>query len=389
MLVLPCDCCDVTVAYSCCPCDIPQSDLTLTYASTGPAGNGSMTLSYTPQGSNPPIWLTTTCLDLGVLTLPVGNRHCWISFYAYCSNGATGWDAISWYQSGDTGCTGYPPGTGGERNQLTIDSFTCAPFHLHHNVGPSNGFPASVLIQGGFTTIDLDSSESTSGTCLYKFNVSGCNFIATQGVTVSAWTSAAKTTLLGTGATDSNGDITIVSTERTTNGHYEITGSRFTSLSGNGLLSSATSTNNFNLTATASYHCDTGICGWPIAGTLHMTHPVFGSVTLTYSSGHWTGTKAYSYPGNIAGGGSCAGATVTVSFDMDEGYGYTESWKYDGSGCPTDSGGNTATAFWTFENVDCYVPSVTAFSANFSKTPFAGEQENLYGSSFLNLSITE
>jgi hypothetical protein len=364
---------------ACCPVSIPLEDITLNYAGTGFAGNGSIAMVYTPAvGFTPASW-ASGCLDVGTIDVGSGPFHAWFKFQLSCST--PGQTSLHYDVYGNSTCTGSPTALG---SALTIASFSGTPFHLHND--PSIFAP---LVAAGFTSLDYDSPTNVTGACKYKFNVEGCNFIAAEGVTVSAWTSAAKTTLLGTGTTDSSGDILIVSTERTTNGHYEITGSRFTSLSGNGLLSSATSTNNFSLTATASYHCDSGICGWPIAGTLHMTHPVFGAVTLTYSSGHWTGTKAYSYPGNIAGGGSCAGATVTVSFDMDEGYGYTESWPYDGSDCPTDSGTNTATAFWTFEGVDCYVPSVTAFSANFSKTPFAGPQENLYGSSFLNLSITE
>lgn len=377
MLVFPCDCCGPVAVLSCCPVSIPLTDITLNYTGTGTAGNGSIAMVYTPAVGFTPAHWDSGCLDVGTIDVGSGPFHAWFKFQLSCS---TPGQTTLHYDVYGTACTGSPSSLG---SALTIDSFSGSPFHLHND--PSLFVP---LTAAGFTSLDYDSPVNAPGACKYIFNVSGCNFVPVGGVTVSAWTSAAKTTLMGTGATDSNGDITIISRERTTNGHYEITGSRFTTVSGNGLLSSATSTNNFNLSATGSYHCDSGTCGWPLPGTLHLTHPIFGAVTLTYSGGHWTGTAVYSYPGNIGSGGTCNPATVTVTCDMDESYTYSETWLTD-SDCPDDAGASPTTAYWGLDAVDCYFPSVQAFGAHYELTPSFGPQQNLYGTSPLSLSVVE
>lgn len=387
----PCDCCGPAPVLACCPCSIPQADLTVNYESTGPAGNGSMTLVYTPAGTLPdqptPVWLPESCIDLGVLTLPSGDAHCWLTFWVSCFNGTTTFESLSWYQDEDTGCTDYPF-TSAIHCVLAIDSFTCSPFHFHTDVDFRAGFPSSVLNEANFTSIDLDSPFSVPGYCVYNFTLHGCSDIPAEGVSLGVWTDATKATLVGTGTTDANGDVQIVGTQRLSNGHCEASGSRFSTASGNGVTPNPGSSSPLSLSPASGYRCTT-LCAWPIPEMLHATHPVFGPIAYAYSGGAWTAVVSYDHPGY----GTCPARTVTVTCSFDEFASYSESWDYDGSGCPDDSGGNPMSASWNFDPdaLACYVPGVSGLSIRYIYfVPGGGAEENLYQvSGMIELFLTE
>lgn len=377
MLVDPCCCNPVVTALPCCPCDLPEADFTVSWLSSGNAGDGSAVMIYYP---GPPALWRSTCVDLGTVTVFGSPIHFSVQFQIECDTGSVSVHAPS-YQNGT--CSGSPS----EFPPFGFDVFTCTPFHRHTSaaqIASQLTWPASPLYDAGFTSISFDSPNSTTGTCVYIFDIVGCNSIPAPGTTVNLWTSSAKTTLIGTrtGSGSINGAITA-------NGYYEVTGSRFLMASGSGVVPDITSSNTVSLTEASGYFCDASICGWPLSATLHSTHPVFGALTYTYSSGSWVASKSYSYPGNV-GGSTCAAKVVTVTCTWDGGTTYYESWPIDGSGCPDPAGaGGTATAVWIPGTVTCYQPSVTAFDAAWSFTPSSTAETNMYGTSALALDLTE
>jgi hypothetical protein len=100
---------------SCSPCNIPTSNLTVSW--TNPlTGNGSTGLTYNPGGS--PTW-TSGCADDGLL------------FELLCNAGNIELRAI-YFTSGScpTGTQAYCSNLLGVGSQLILSSYTCSPFSL-------------------------------------------------------------------------------------------------------------------------------------------------------------------------------------------------------------------------------------------------------------------
>jgi hypothetical protein len=191
-----------------------------------------------------------------------------------------------------------------------------------------------------------------------------------QGALVSVWTNSGKGTSLGSGTTDSAGQLLIDLGARTSF-YYEVTGTRFTMNSDSPTITLG-DTLNITMSAASGYECVTG-CAQPEPDTMHATHPVFGALTFAWSGGPWIATKNYSFPGF----GGCGAKTVAVTCVWDSGN-YYEQWKYDGSDCPDNAGATTATANWTPGAQVCYIPSVSSFSQAYTITPAAGHEANFY-----------
>ena len=226
---------------------------------------------------------------------------------------------------------------------------------------------------GDIKTVTLSDASN------HRWTFTGCSSAPLQNV-------ALVVTGVCTYNTDTSGQVNL--NLETGSYPWTATAPRFSGASGTKAVTSCA--DDFTTTAmsvAAGYHCFTGSgCAYPIADTLHATHPLFGAITLTYSSGNWVASVSYSYPGF----GACGAKTVTVTCTLNGTTGdYTESWKASVA-CPDNAGGSTITATWSLTGQTCYVPTVSAFSIAFNISPSAGAQQNFYqGSGSRSLTITE
>lgn len=309
------------IPLTCCPLGVPQKDLTLSYSSSGPAGNGSVTLTFTPGipgiGGVNDSWAYTGCIPLGMGGLSGFNNS--ISFSGTCNSGDCDF-ATEWYFSSNS-CTGTP-----NHAAYVLTDYTGSPFHLHHHVGPGDGYPNDDYASYGFTDFYIDSSGNSSFGCRYNFFVTGCSGGALAGSSVSLWTNSGKTVLISSGTTDSSGSLTLVN-DRFLSTYYEVSHSRFSTASGSIANPSSTGVTTVPLTIVSGYHCNSTLCAVPLANSLTVTNSILGSTTLTYTAGGtygngWYGTKSYSYPGCNC----CPSKTVTVTFVLLENGQYSEHW---------------------------------------------------------------
>lgn len=242
------------------------------------------------------------------------------------------------------------------------------------------------LPQGPFTDQAIAASADAigGGSCCQTFQVTGCNGVGLGYARVRVLTGPGGT-LLGEAVMNADGT-TALSWFGTCNVYVEVEYSPEFTTSGESLsLTAAGTTNLDGLTVASGYHCFPN-CAIPLPDTLHATHPALGALTFTYSSGFWVSTKVYSYPGFPDTG--CPSSTVTVTSKLNASTGaYTESWKTDDDGCPTNSGSNTYTVTWDNGPRACPPgPSLT-----YSRLADGAEEQNLYqdfGFDALSLSLT-
>jgi hypothetical protein len=135
---------------------------------------------------------------------------------------------------------------------------------------------------------------------------------------------------------------------------------------------------DLSLNVADGYHCLVSTdCLLPVANVLHATHPLFGAITLTYSSsgflgvGWYTPNIPYAYPGCSG----CAAGTVTALCYMLVDEGILHDYWHAGSSdhCPDDTGDEVAST-WTLESISC-PPS---FSMSFSLSPHAGIEQKFF-----------
>jgi len=122
-----------------------------------------------------------------------------------------------------------------------------------------------------------------------------------------------------------------------------------------------------SLTAATGYVCTT-LCPLPLASTLQLSDPVIGTTTLTYSSGLWSGSVVYSYPGCIYTNGTgnhiiCPPAPVTVHYGFNSFSSLSVSFKQvSATACPTDSGLGIANVFPAGTSHTCPTSFVAVFT---------------------------
>jgi hypothetical protein len=147
------------------------------------------------------------------------------------------------------------------------------------------------------------------GTCNGKvFHIIGCNSLDLQGATVSVYDSFGGT-LLTSGTTDASGLVTL-SWSGSCTVYVTVTyAPRFTAY-GNTLTASGTTV--ITLSAASGYHCvDCFHFSIPVADTLTLTDPQFGTYTLNYNGTFlkWlSGTVSGSYPGGCCNCSIACGA---------------------------------------------------------------------------------
>jgi hypothetical protein len=302
----------------------------------------------------------------------------------------------------------YVPGTGGGDSTPR----ECTPDFPYPGIGlafsEAPGFPA-YCCDPFFVEIGDDTSGEYNGyigTPSYRFHVEGAGGFTWSGITVDVWTSDAKTTHIGSAMTDASGNCMITgiwahadySEFVGPSPYYEVSDvpDRYAVASGT-LVGPCRGVTSVVLTAADGYVFMPTGCTYPIATTLHISHPVFGPVTLNRAGSLWTGTKSYSYPGY----GACPAVTATIYFTWDGGSLYAEQWARDDTDCPpggditsdpfTGDQGPSMTATWTAGAVTCYVPSSTALDVAFTFDPSSDARyTNMYqGTDPLTLHITE
>lgn len=333
--------------------------ITLTYSGSGVAGAGwygTYVYSY-PGGGGCPAATVTIYYLLASLTGDFG---------------------VYWNYDTATGCptdAGDAFGFGlqctlviGVTNRVTTTS--CSSWAATVNMTAPSVTCTNKLYAAGTYTFTFTSPSSTS--CCVQVTPTGCNGFGLPGATI---TIGSATGTIGGGG---GGIILDIGTA----GTYSYSIPRFAAGSRAWTCGDAVT---LAMSPDTGYHCLTG-CAWPIADTLHATHPLFGAITLSWSGSAWVASVSYSYPGF----GACGPQTVTVTCTLSTAGGYTESWKTTG-GCPNNAGGTTSTATWTAGSLTCYVPGSSAFTLPVSFTPSGGSaQANFYqGTGTQSMTITE
>lgn len=200
---------------------------------------------------------------------------------------------VSGWLTAHAGCSGPADGTGGG-NATDLADYTCSPFCLHWTTTSTGGttFP--------WTDIFVTDGDGSSGClCRQTIQVNGCNGSALPGASV---------TIAGvSGTTDATGKVTLTWPGSCT-ANLTVSCSRFGTYGPTSTAFVSGGTTTVNLTAASGFACAS--CSTiPLATTLHLTDSVYGSTTLTYSSGNWvSSTTAWSFPGD-----GCCGA---ASFGM-------------------------------------------------------------------------
>lgn len=158
--------------------------------------------------------------------------------------------------------------------------------------------------------------------CEVIFDVTLCDFVFTDGATISVWDDATKARFLGSGVSDSSGQaiFTIHPTDRfswyweATFDHERIgvaSGEGFDCYPDGGGFGPHT---EISLVPAAGYYCD--VCRYPLKDTLYYSDPFFGDVTLVNTDGTgWKGSTTKNFPGGTGQGGTvCTANTQTVQF---------------------------------------------------------------------------
>lgn len=144
--------------------------------------------------------------------------------------------------------------------------------------------------------------------CTANFQLRACNGQGLPGMVVGVYTAnpASGGTLMGSGTTDSSGNVEFPLSGGVAGGFYytkvTLTGEAAVRLNPYGqflTFDCAGSQQAIQLTAATGYHCAsvTG-CLLPLKNTLDCTSAILGGHTLTWTSGNWvSGFFHYTYPG--------------------------------------------------------------------------------------------
>lgn len=328
LFLMPGKCCGCepvcgTCCMTCSPCDIPKADLTLVLN-----GTTTTTLFWSFATTN---WLGGT----GPYSLA-------------CVSG------VSVLTGGGT---------------WTLTSSTCNPISL-------------TFTSGGDTAV-ITGPKYGAVTCCQRFSITGCNGLGLIGVTVSVYDTAGGS-LLATGVTSAGG-VSSLAWSGPCSVYVTVTDStgRLTNQAGSYTLTPAAITTISMLPIQSGYYCLFSGCAYPTLTTLHYTHSLFGSGTITQGGGWVDSSHNYSYPG-CAGVPACASGSIPITIGLPLTTGPYTTWPVHFLGtvnCPgtgtspgtgtegLDGGTNHAnttltcftpsTAFQFVVNYTTYTPSIT------------------------------
>jgi hypothetical protein len=162
-----CGCCTPTPTptptCTCSPCDIPQTSLTLSWATTGTGcvGSGSVTLAYGGSCAPVGIGIWSSGCFLFCTNPAVGSVSLTASFGCCDSSSAIGlklliWSGTTCFGDPQASCCGAEPSMaatsccpGGSIIGLTATSYTCSPFSI--------AFSDSFCFGGSFPTFTITS----------------------------------------------------------------------------------------------------------------------------------------------------------------------------------------------------------------------------------------
>jgi len=227
-----------------------------------------------------------------------------------------------------------------------------------------------------FSVWDIGACGCTCA-CTINGTVAGCGGRALQGVTVTAYDSTSGGTVLGTATTSSTGTYSIAVSGATSGNSIVVAASQARFVTGSVTLTytsgtpgsthwSCTKTSttvNIALSPATGYACYSG-CAYPVSTTLYYTNSYFGSITLTYSGGFWTGNISYSY--GVCTQFGCTEGSATLTMHVTNGVINSISGA-SGTDCGglnscASSAGPSSTTL-----ASCYIPGVSAFSLTGSK----------------------
>ena len=235
-------------------------------------------------------------------------------------------------------------GSGGCTNGICLDSVGGAgTYQVTVSASGYNSYNQSLALTcGGTKTIQL--TTGTTGSVV--FNVAGCEGKPLANATV---------TIAGATYTTSAGGTVTVYLSGSGTYPFAVTKLRWQTSSGNVVFSTncpGQQTVNITMAVASGYVCcyGPGSAGLadPIATTLSLTDAVYGSTTLTYSGGQWTGTITGA---SFAGGCTCPAGTTNITYFFGSNNGSAPCYVYQiefkaqnafgGSppyGCPDASG---------------------------------------------------
>lgn len=364
--------------YTCEDCPIPLAGMPVTWSGTGTFPGGSATINLTGVGT----WSTGLIpYDHGAVYF-TGEEAEAIKFLGIdmgCDGDTnTTRLSVTFFNGAGVGlitCT--TDGFSGTREE-----YTCDPFLITGNFCGVIGCVGSCAAVNHFETATVDGSGLTGG-CCQTFNVVGCNGLPVRDATVNVRSSSGGT-ILATGTTDFNGNCSLiwiggcsVYAEVEYSPEFDTFGDDYSLTGGGGV--------EVTPSVASGYHC-LPTCAVPLPDTLHSTHPVFGALTYTYSAGSWVSTTVYSFPGWPDTGAPASTVTITSKLNGSTRQ-YTESWKTDDDGYPTNSGGNTYTVTWDTGAKAC----PPGLSLTYGRFADGVEEQSLYesdGSIALSLSLS-
>lgn len=338
-----CGCCGGTECVGdccapCAPCNIPITDLTLTWDG-GITQGAPVTLRYGLDGFGNPQWVGTETVNIPTSVPSLTSNVRWTVQCGFAS------EIEILYENLTTGAICVT--NGGFDGQLRDIDHDCVSFSAHNDSGDYTSAGARCLdmiantipipyvyyIENVYVT---GPASFAVNQCCQKFRVTGCGSNGLNVATVEVYDTMGGT-LLASGQVDGSGYVTLLWLQDCASSVYiKATASRYDDNTQTATLT-AGATTTIAMTVSSGYHCLGTACQYPVSDTLHCSYANAGSKTFTYSAGAWTSSFSY------LGDNYVATLTATTG---------TYTIAKNGVACTSPTRGSLV----------CYIPGSFAFS---------------------------